>query len=94
MRPLRANGIPARFASGYLNLGEGFKGSSLMHAWAEAFISGIGWQGYDPANNLLRDNNYVKVCHGVDYQYCAPIRGVLQTKGDNFTKYKVEVEQQ
>lgn len=90
----RANGIPARFVSGYLNQGEGFKGSAQMHAWVEAYIPGVGWQGYDPTNNLLRDSNYVKVCHGVDYQDCAPIRGVLQTSGENYTNYKVKVEQQ
>ncbi|UXP30957.1 transglutaminase family protein [Reichenbachiella agarivorans] len=90
----RANGIPARYVSGYLNQGAGYVGSAMMHAWVEAFIPGKGWQGYDPTNNLLRDSNYVKVCHGVDYDDCAPIKGILNTHGENQTAYKVEVVQQ
>ncbi|PIB36098.1 hypothetical protein BFP72_12180 [Reichenbachiella sp. 5M10] len=90
----RANGIPARYVSGYLNQGEGHIGSAMMHAWVEALIPGVGWQGYDPTNNLLRDSHYIKVCHGVDYEDCSPIRGVLSTQGDNFTSYTVQVTQQ
>ena len=64
-----------------------------MHAWIEAFVPGIRWQGYDPTNKLMRDSNYVKVCHGVDYQDCAPIKGLLKTSGKNYTNYQVTVEQ-
>ncbi|SHJ71934.1 Transglutaminase-like enzyme, putative cysteine protease [Reichenbachiella agariperforans] len=90
----RANNIPARYVSGYLNQGEGHIGSAMLHAWVEVFIPGLGWQGYDPTNNLLRDSHYIKVCHGVDYEDCSPIKGILNTQGDNFTEYKVEVTQQ
>lgn len=90
----RTNHIPARYVSGYLSQGEGHVGSALMHAWAEALIPGVGWQGYDPTNNLLRDGHYIKVCHGMDYRGCSPIKGVLHTQGKNFTQYKVTVNQQ
>lgn len=90
----RTNHIPARYVSGYLSQGEGHIGSALMHAWAEALIPGVGWQGYDPTNNLLRDGHYIKVCHGIDYRGCSPIKGVLHTQGKNFTEYKVTVNQQ
>ncbi|MCV9385146.1 transglutaminase-like domain-containing protein [Reichenbachiella ulvae] len=90
----RANKIPARYVSGYLNQGDGHIGSAMMHAWAEAYIPGTGWQGYDPTNNLMRDSHYIKVCHGTDYSDCAPIKGVLNTHGSNVTDYKVTVSQQ
>jgi len=65
-----------------------------MHAWTEAFIPGVGWMGFDPTNNLRVDENYIKVSHGADYTDCAPIKGVLKTKGENKTSYKVVVTQQ
>ncbi len=91
---VRANNIPGRYVSGYLNQGDEFTGSILMHAWIESLIPGVGWVGFDPTNNLVRDNHYIKVCHGTDYDDCSPIKGVLKTEGENETQYKVEVIQQ
>lgn len=88
------NHIPCRYVSGYLNQGSGFVGAMQMHAWVEAFIPGAGWIGFDPTNNLVRDSNYVKVCHGADYEECSPIKGVLKTVGENQTRYEVKVIQQ
>jgi len=90
----RKNGIPARYVSGYLHQGDGFFGDSQMHAWVEAFIPNVGWIGYDPTNNILANHNHIKVCHGKDYNDCAPIKGIVYTTGMNETKYSVEVSYQ
>ena len=90
----RKNGIPARYVSGYLHQGDGFFGDSQMHAWVEAFVPNVGWIGYDPTNNLLANHNHIKVCHGKDYNDCAPIKGIVYTSGRNETKYSVEVSYQ
>ena len=90
----RQNGIPARYVSGYLHQGDGFFGDSQMHAWVEAFIPKVGWVGYDPTNNLLANHNHIKVCHGKDYNDCAPLKGIVYTTGNNETKYSVEVSYQ
>ena len=90
----RLNNIPCRYVSGYLSQGNGFIGASQMHAWVEAFLPGHGWVGFDPTNNILQDYHYIKVCHGVDYSECGPIRGVLLTTGTHTTKYEVKVTQQ
>ena len=90
----RYNGVPSRYISGYLNQGKDFIGNTLMHAWVEAFIPGVGWLGFDPTNNLMVDENYIKVSHGADYSDCSPIKGVLKTTGQNKTSYKVSVSQQ
>src|SRR5690606_35595902 len=87
----RYNGIPACYVSGYLNQGMDFVGSTLMHAWVEAFIPGVGWVGFDPTNNLLVNEHYIKVSHGADYADCSPIKGVLKTNGENKTSYQVKV---
>ena len=91
----RANRIPARYVSGYLNQGKKFFGSSFMHAWVEAFIPDLGWIGFDPTNNLLVDENYIKVSHGADYLDCTPIKGVLKSLGqESKSDYQVKVIQQ
>src|SRR5690606_3359672 len=91
----RANRIPVRYVSGYLNQGKKFFGSSFMHAWVEVYIPALGWVGFDPTNNLLVDENYIKVAHGADYLDCAPIKGVLKSIGqESKSDYQVKVVQQ
>jgi hypothetical protein len=75
----RQNNIPARYVSGYLHQGKNFKGSTFMHAWAEAFVPELGWIGFDPSNNLTADELFIKVATGIDYADCSPIRGILNT---------------
>jgi transglutaminase-like putative cysteine protease len=88
----RKNQIPCRYVSGYLNPGKtNFLGTAVMHAWAEAFIPGHGWLGFDPTNNLLADVNHIKAAHGADYSDCSPIKGVLKTVGSHTTDYQVKV---
>jgi hypothetical protein len=87
----RRNRIPCRYVSGYLNQGGRLMGSAVMHAWAEAYIPGYGWCGFDPTNNLMADSNYIKAAHGSDYSDCSPIKGVLKTSGYHRTDYQVKV---
>ncbi|MFI8605808.1 transglutaminase family protein [Cellulophaga baltica] len=87
----RNNKIPTRYVSGYLHQGNGYFGDSQMHAWAEAYIPNIGWVGFDPTNNVLVASNHIKVCHGKDYQDCAPLKGVVYSQGQNKTQYSVQV---
>ncbi|MCL6218542.1 transglutaminase-like domain-containing protein [Zunongwangia pacifica] len=90
----RSHNIPARYVSGYLHQGNGYFGDSQMHAWAEVFIPGCGWIGFDPTNNLIAAENHIKVAHGKDYSDCPPIKGIVYTSGTNQTTYSVEVNAQ
>jgi transglutaminase-like putative cysteine protease len=45
---LRSLGLPARFASGYLDCVASEAGRASTHAWAEAYLPECGWIGYDP----------------------------------------------
>ena len=91
---LRKNKIPARYVSGYLNPGENAVGAGAVHAWAEVFIPGAGWIGYDPTNNLLEDHHYIKIAHGVNINDCTTLKGVIKGTGSNRTNYHVVVEEQ
>jgi transglutaminase-like putative cysteine protease len=59
----RLSGLPARYVSGYL-LMEGETEQVATHAWAEAHIPGLGWVGFDPANNMCPDDRYVRKPQG------------------------------
>ncbi|MEM8999632.1 MAG: transglutaminase family protein [Bacteroidota bacterium] len=82
--------IPARYVSGYLHQGNGYFGDSQMHAWAEAYVPNGGWIGFDPTNDILVADNHIKVCHGIDYADCSPLKGVVYTTGRNTTSHSVE----
>lgn len=90
----RHHGLPARYVSGYLHQGMGYTGDAQMHAWAEAFVPGVGWLGFDPTNNLLAASDHIKVAHGRDYSDCAPIKGVVFGPGGNSSDHQVAVSSQ
>lgn len=70
----RAMGIAARFVSGYECASENAEGP-YMHAWAEVYLPGIGWRGYDPARGLAVSNGHVAVAAGFDHDLAAPVAG-------------------
>lgn len=90
----RSVGIPARYASGYLYNGprDTLVGAQASHAWAEVYLPAAGWIGFDPTNNTLADERYVKVSVGRDYDDVAPVRGNYQGTGHCRMEVEVEVE--
>lgn len=90
----RAVGIPARYASGYLYNGprDSLVGAQASHAWAEVYLPQAGWIGFDPTNNTLADERYVKIAVGRDYDDVAPVRGNYQGTGHCRMEIEVEVE--
>lgn len=71
----RANGIPARYVSGYLLMDDRIE-QEATHAWAEAHLEGLGWVGFDVSNGISPDPRYVRVATGSDYRDAAPITGI------------------
>lgn len=91
---LRLFGVPARYVSGYIHQGKGYKGASQLHAWVECNIPKMGWIGVDPTNQLMVDAQFVKICHGYDYDDCLPVAGVVNTNSKNQTStYQVIIQQ-
>jgi transglutaminase-like putative cysteine protease len=75
--------IPARYVSGYL-LMEGTIEQVATHAWAEVHLPGLGWVGFDAANNICPDDRYVRIASGLCYRDCAPVSGMrLGLAGEN-----------
>ena len=48
MAAAKALGFAARFVSGYIHSHAAIAQSGSTHAWAEVFIPGAGWKGFDP----------------------------------------------
>ena len=69
-------GYPARYVSGYLWTGDNAEPYQAGHAWAEAYVEGLGWVGFDPANGVSPSEAYVRTAVGLDYQTAAPVRGL------------------
>ena len=71
-----AEGLPARYVTGYLFAGPGGGPYEASHAWAEVFVEGLGWVGFDAANRCCPDERYIRVGSGRDARDAALIRGV------------------
>jgi len=54
----RCVGLPARFVSGY-HLLEPKPRRYDLHAWAEVYLPGAGWRGFDPSGKGAIDDRYV-----------------------------------
>ncbi|MEQ1884806.1 MAG: transglutaminase family protein [Bryobacteraceae bacterium] len=70
----RVMGIAARFVSGY-ECASADRSDSYMHAWAEVYLPGIGWRGYDPARGVAVSNTHVALAAGFDPDLAAPVAG-------------------
>lgn len=89
----RAMGISARYVSGYLLMDDRVE-QEAGHAWAEAFIDGLGWVGFDISNRICPDARYVRVATGTDYRDAAPVTGIRVGTSDETMHVKLAVQQQ
>ena len=87
---LRMVNIPARYVSGYICTNKnGMRGEGATHAWAEAFIPDYGWLGLDPTNNIIANENHIRLAVGRNFMDCSPVKGVY--KGASGHRLEVSV---
>ncbi|MFQ5764618.1 MAG: transglutaminase domain-containing protein [Rhodospirillales bacterium] len=86
----RVLGVPARYVSGYILAGSGNDSHLASHAWAEAFVEGLGWVSFDPSNQQSATDAYVRLAIGFDYESAAPVRG--HRVGGGFEEMSVHVQ--
>jgi transglutaminase-like putative cysteine protease len=72
---VRLLGHPARYVSGYLMLNDRVE-QDATHAWAEVYVDGLGWVGFDISNGICPDERYAPIATGLDYRETAPVSGM------------------
>lgn len=86
----RGLGVPARYVSGYRSDAGAHCGP---HAWAEAWVDGPGWIGFDPSAGLSPDEAYVRVAVGLDATGAAPVVGMRIGAGEEELDVDLHVDQ-
>jgi transglutaminase-like putative cysteine protease len=74
-------GVPARYASGYLHWPEEAEPAVAEHGWAEAYVDGVGWIGFDASMDLCPTDRYVRLAIGLDRVGAQPVRGAAYGNG-------------
>ena len=70
----RSIGLPARFVSGY-HLANPAPESYDLHAWAEVYLPGAGWRGFDPSAGGETTDRYVVLASSSSPDLTAAITG-------------------
>ncbi|KPK15144.1 MAG: hypothetical protein AMJ62_10415 [Myxococcales bacterium SG8_38] len=85
----RQLGLAARFVSGYLyeppppeGVSAFNRAAGSMHAWAEVYLPGAGWRGFDPTNGILTDHHFLPAAVANRPQWVNPIQGRYFHNGD------------
>ncbi|MGK7877994.1 MAG: transglutaminase N-terminal domain-containing protein [Xenococcaceae cyanobacterium] len=76
MEVCRAVGLGSRFVSGYQE-GDSDQEERDLHAWAEVYLPGGGWQGYDPTHGLAVADRHVALAASALPSYAAPVVGTV-----------------
>ncbi|MET3825110.1 transglutaminase-like putative cysteine protease [Sphingomonas sp. PvP055] len=93
---LRAAGLPAAYASGYIRTipppGQArLVGADATHAWVLLWCGPeLGWVGVDPTNGIWMAGDHIVMAIGRDYGEIAPIDGVVL--GSSAQKMDVSVD--
>ena len=72
----RSVGLAARFVSGYAHVDDSVE--QEFHAWAEVYLPGGGWRGYDPTLGLAVADRHVVVAAAADPADAAGISGTYR----------------
>lgn len=75
----RSVGIPSRFVSGY-HFEDPLPKEFELHAWAELYIPGAGWRGFDPSGKGLIDDRYLTLVSSSKSNLTAVITGNFRGK--------------
>jgi transglutaminase-like putative cysteine protease len=86
----RANGVPARYVSGYIHRP---KKESQSHAWCEVWLPDLSWLGFDPTNGCPATERFVKVAMGRDFTDVPPNKGTYRGQGQETISVRVATRQ-
>jgi transglutaminase-like putative cysteine protease len=77
----RCQGLAARFVSGYQAQAQTPDGQRHLHAWAEVFLPGTGFRGWDPMHGVRVNDGHVPLCAAPEQAATMPIEGGFSFQG-------------
>ncbi len=94
----RSMGLAARYVSGYIETipppGQPkLVGADASHAWIAIYIPDVGWVEFDSTNNLLVNDQHIRVATGRDFGDLIPMKGVVYSGGGQTMDVSVDVSQ-
>lgn len=88
----RALGLAARFVSGYLYSPSLMHGRGATHAWAEVYLPGAGWKGFDSTSGQVVGNDHIAVAVSRHPESVPPVSGSFQAAAPQSPVMQVGVE--
>ncbi len=92
MEGCRALGIAARFSSGYLDCPASLAGRASTHAWAEVYLAGRGWTGFDPTLGEETTGKHIAIGVSNHPRGVMPISGKFFGTSADYIGMKVAVK--
>jgi transglutaminase-like putative cysteine protease len=94
---LRAQGLAARYVSGYIETeppaGKArLVGADASHAWFSVYDPDSGWLDFDPTNNQRPRDQHITLAWGRDYTDVTPLKGVVFGGGKHALRVAVDVQ--
>ncbi len=85
-------GLASRFVSGYLHAPATETGNATTHAWAEIYLPGTGWKGFDPTSGVVTGNQHIAVAVARDSESVPPVSGSFVGIGATTPTMKINVQ--
>jgi transglutaminase-like putative cysteine protease len=92
MEACRSLGLASRFVSGYLFAPATAAGNASTHAWAEVYLPGAGWKGFDPTSGVVTGNQHIAVAVARHPEAVPPVAGSYFGPGDQQPMLQVAVQ--
>jgi transglutaminase-like putative cysteine protease len=92
MAACRSVGLASRFVSGYQE-GDPDSQDRHLHAWAEVYLPGAGWRGYDPTQGLAVSDRHIALVASAWSRNAAPVSGSVLGKGaESQMNYQLSIQ--
>ena len=77
METARCLGLASRFVSGYLHAPPSANDYGATHAWAEVYLPGAGWKGFDPTVGAMAGTDHFAVAVARLPESVPPVEGTF-----------------
>lgn len=84
-------GLAARFVSGYLYTAATDTENASTHAWAEVYLPGAGWKGFDPTSGEVAGNRHIATAVARHPEAVPPVAGSFLGPPELSPEMRVEV---